>query len=339
MDEPKAFINERAWLFFSKYATSGGSTGRGVGVWRSKSSSDIEKLFFNVRWGEFGYEGHRARTLRLAAEGIKKHDEHPVSVLGRTVLLSPYHISRLYMPLILEGLARHSFDFVHAYSGVLVELTYLLREFQPQKMMQVKAIFLGSEPVSIEQLEILFGYWQCPIVVHYGLNERTSLGFYTYTPGDREIVYQLEPLYGITQNPSDSHEIIGTTLWNDVMPLLNYRTKDYGLVSDGKITGLDGREQNFLISRDGHRISGMSIVIDEASWAQIRHYQIRQRVPGKIELCIVPRHGQLSLEFRDYILSQQLNRWGGFFDISLVECATIPLTPAGKTRHVDVQLS
>lgn len=337
MDEPQRYINRRASLVWAKYATSGGSTGRGVGVWRSKVSADIEKLFFDLRWGAFGYKGPKSRVLRIAAEGIKRHSQHPVSTLGRTLLLSPYHISKAHLPLILEGLARHRYDFIHAYAGVLVELTFLLQAACPSPAAPVTAIFLGSEPVTLAQLAILHRYWQCPLIAHYGLNERTSLGFYVYDPCDSEIAYTLEPLYGVTEHFPGSHELVGTGLWNHVMPIIRYRSKDYGTLSDGKIQHLDGREQNFLITRQGHKISGMSIVIDEATWAKVRSYQIRQRTPGKIELCIVPRTGQLDPAFKSFMLNQQLRRWGDFFEITLTECDSIPLTPAGKTRHVDVQ--
>lgn len=338
MDSPQRYIRRGANLLLAKYATSGGTTGRGVGVWRPKSASDIEKLFFDVRWGAVGYQGVRSWVLRLSAEGIRRSDQSPVTALGRTTLVSPYHISARYIAKIIEQLNQRRFDFVHAYAAVFVELTYLLQVYTPTRPWPIKAIFLGSEPATIPQLEILHAYWQCPIIVHYGLNERTNLGFYRYTPGDKEICYSLEPLYSISENHRDSHEIVGTNLWNDLMPIIRYRTKDHGLIVNGKIKQLEGREQNFLIDRHGGKISGMAVVIDERTWSQVRQYQIRQRQAGRIELCIVPRFGTLSSEFQAYILQQQIQRWGGFFDISLALCDSLPLTRSGKTRHIDVQL-
>ncbi|MDH4568440.1 hypothetical protein E8E95_17295 [Pseudomonas sp. BN414] len=338
MDSPRSYLHQHANLLFAKYATSGGTTGRGVGIWRPKKSADIERLFFNVRWGVTGYSGAKSKVLRLAAEGIRRHNEHPVSRRGNTTLMSPYHISRRHIESIAKSLQQSSFDFIHAYSSVFFEFTYLAREIIPENKFKISGIFLGSEPTSIEQLRIIYDYWKCPIIVHYGLNERTNLGFYRFSPRDQSISYTLEPLYSVSELYNDSSEIVGTGLWNTLMPIIRYRTKDHGIFRDGKIEQLIGREENYLIDIHGERISGMSIVIDEVTWGQVRQYQIQQRVPGKIEICVVPRFEKIEKNFLSYILKQQLNRWGGFFDISIRVCNEIPLTKSGKIRHIDVQI-
>jgi phenylacetate-CoA ligase len=49
---------------------------------------------------------------------------------------------------------------------------------------------------------------------------------------------------------------------------------------------------------------------------------------------VVPRHGPLTDEQRDFVLRAQQRRWGGFFDISLLEESDIPLAPNGKRKLV-----
>jgi phenylacetate-CoA ligase len=66
----------------------------------------------------------------------------------------------------------------------------------------------------------------------------------------------------------------------------------------------------------------------------VRLYQVRQQRPGEITLVVVPRHGSLNPEQRDFVLDAQLRRWGGFFDISLIEENDIPLAPNGKRKLV-----
>jgi phenylacetate-CoA ligase len=66
MDCQADFLDERANLRRLHYATSGGSSGQGIGLWRSKRLADIEKAF-NHQWAQFGFSFDKARTLRIGA--------------------------------------------------------------------------------------------------------------------------------------------------------------------------------------------------------------------------------------------------------------------------------
>jgi phenylacetate-CoA ligase len=193
-------------------------------------------------------------------------------------------------------------------------------------------------PAQLASIRRLFG---CPISLNYGLSERTNLAFASYGEGGLSD-YVFQPLYGLNENrvEDDRAEIVGTSLWNDVMPLIRYRTGDYGAI-DARLhcAAIDGRGQEFLIDRNGKHIPGLAIVIDEATWDFVRLYQVRQQRAGAITLAVVPRHGSLSPEQRDFVLGAQLRRWGGFFDISLDEESDIPLAANGKRKLVVNQLS
>ena len=81
--------------------------------------------------------------------------------------------------------------------------------------------------------------------------------------------YRLNPLYGYFENRcvEGQFEIVGTSFWNDVMPLIRYCTKDFGFIGkNGELEKIDGRAQEFLIDKLGSRIPGLSIVIDEPTW-------------------------------------------------------------------------
>lgn len=339
MDDQKSFINRKRILLLSKYATSGGSSGRGIGIWRSKSSCDIEKLFFDIRWGAFGYSADQSKILRIGADARRRKDEKPVWQTGRKIMLSPYHVNEENLDLILAALSTTSIDFIHAYPSMIAELTRLLKKNFLSAPINPKAIFLASEPSNIEQMRFLESYWSCDIVLHYGLAERTNLAFYYYNENDISVAYKLEPLYSISENYPNTTEIVGTSLWNDVMPLIRYRTKDHGLIKNSEIHSLDGRSQDFLIDRNGNLIPGTSVVIDEATWSQVRQYQIHQSEPGAIKIKLVPRNERIENDFLNYVLKQQQARWSDFFDISVAVCDSIPLTPAGKTKLVEISLS
>jgi len=336
MDSPSCFFNKNGSKLFAKYATSGGSTGKGIGIWRTKSSVDIEALFFNNRWGRYGFSLQRSKVLRIGADARRKLDESPMLVSGNRLMLSPYHVNNEYIDEIVVNLCSFDFEFIHAYPSCVLELTRLLKECGVDNDFGVRAILLASEPITIEQLEFLNGYWKCPISVNYGLSERTNIGFYEYSHGDDEIKYELERLYSFSENLDN--EIVGTSFWNDLMPLIRYRTSDIGRVSDDSISHLCGRSQEYLIDRHGSKVPGTSVVIDEFTWDYARQYQVKQENVGEIEILLVPRSGLISEEVVAQILDYQKARWGEFFDIGIKVVNDIPLTSSGKSKLVDVNL-
>lgn len=344
MAQQRDFLDRRADPDKLLYATSGGSSGQGIGMWRSKRLADIEKAFFTHAWGRFGFSFDKARILRIGADARRLAHEPPVRVAGNRLMLSPYHVDAHHRGAILDAIRRFRPAYVHAYPSSAAALAELLdsdnRGGPASLDLQVRAVLLASEPATPVQLAAIQGLFRCPVSLNYGLSERTNLAFADYADG-RLGGYRFQPLYGWSENRSGEEglEIVGTSLWNDVMPLIRYRTGDYGAIdAQGRCTAIDGRGQDFLVDRAGRRIPGLAIVIDELTWDFVRLYQVRQRRPGAITLAVVPRHGALSADQRAFVLDAQRRRWGGFFDIALQEESDIPLAPNGKRKLVDSAL-
>jgi phenylacetate-CoA ligase len=313
------------------YATSGGSSGQGIGMWRSKRLADIEKAFFTHEWGRFGFSFDKARILRIGADARRLAHEAPARVVGNRLMLSPYHVTQQHRAAILDAIVRFRPACLHAYPSSAAALAELLGA--DAAAAPIDAVLLASEPATPAQLAAIRTVFRCPVSLNYGLSERTNLAF-ADCADDGAGAYRFQPLYGWSENRSDG-EIVGTSLWNDVMPLIRYRTGDYGIIdADGRCAAIEGRSQEFLVDRSGHRIPGLAIVIDEATWDFVRLYQVRQRRPGEITLAIVPRHGSLSADQRAFVLDAQRRRWGGFFDIALQVESDIPLGANGKRKLV-----
>ncbi|SFB71779.1 AMP-binding protein [Massilia yuzhufengensis] len=334
MSQQRDFLDCRLDPVKLMYATSGGSSGQGIGLWRTKRLADIEKAFFTHEWGKLGFSFDKSRILRIGADARRLAHEEPARVVGNRLMLSPYHVHERHQAAIRDAIRRFQPEFVHAYPSSAAALAELLDA--GELGVQVKAVLLASEPATAAQLASIRRLFRCPVSLNYGLSERTNLAFLTADETGAPS-YRFQPLYGWSENRMDGDrpEIVGTSLWNDVMPLIRYRTNDYGLIAaDGSCAGIDGRGHEFLVDRSGKRIPGLSIVIDEVTWDFVRLYQIRQRKAGEITLAVVPRHGSLNDEQRSFVLDAQLRRWGGFFDISLQEENDIPLSANGKRKLV-----
>jgi phenylacetate-CoA ligase len=339
------FLDERFDPRRLHYATSGGSSGQGIGMWRNKRLADIEKAFFAHEWAQFGFSAHRSRTLRIGADARRRAHEGPARVVGNRLMLSPYHLIERHRAAIVDAIARFRPQYVHAYPSSAAALAELVEPDRLRLRLAVRAVLLASEPATRQQLAAIVGLFGCPVSINYGLTERTGLAFATHWRGVTSS-YRFEPLYALHENMAalggndgvagnQAHEIVGTSLWNELMPLIRYRSGDFGALDGGGFChAIDGRAQEFLVSRDGNRIPGLSIVIDEATWDFVRLYQVRQRAPGAITLYVVGRAGRLSAAQKQFVLAAQLRRWGGWFDIGIEEVEDIPLAANGKRQLV-----
>ncbi|GGC02714.1 hypothetical protein [Pseudoduganella buxea] len=337
MSRQRDFLDERLNPKYLNYVTSGGSSGQGIGMWRNKRLADIEKAFLTHEWGKTGFTFDKSMYLRIGADARRLAHEDPTRVIGNRLLLSPYHIEPKHRDHILRALNEVKPAYVHAYPSSASALAEVIRDSDLD--FKVRAVFLVSEPVTRQQLVAIDSLFHAPTSMSYGQSERTNLAFAGFHAGQYQ-PYRFEPLYAVTENriEGSSAEIVGTSLWNDVMPLIRYRTNDFGRVdADGLCEVIDGRDQEFLIDRTGNRIPGLSIVIDEVTWDFVRLYQIRQKTPGAIRLAVVGKHGPLSAEQREFVLGAQLKRWGTFFDIDLEEVQDIPLAPNGKRKLVETR--
>jgi phenylacetate-CoA ligase len=328
------FLDERADPRRLHYATSGGSSGQGIGLWRSKRLADIEKAFFNHEWAQFGFSFDKARTLRIGADARRLAHQAPARAVGNRLMLSPYHLAPPFRPAIVEALRRFRPHYLHAYPSSAADLAELIA---PSGLrLPLRAVLLASEPATPQQLATIAACFRCPVSICYGLTERTNLAFAAHQQGVTG-PYRFEPLYAVNENRLNGGraEIVGTSLWNDLMPLIRYCSEDFGAIdSAGACVAIDGRAQEFLLDRDGNRIPGLSIVIDERTWDFVRLYQVRQRRAGAITICVVPRRGRLSAQEKQFVLVAQVRRWGGWFDIGIAEVPDIPRAPNGKRQLV-----
>ncbi|NCT83623.1 MAG: hypothetical protein GXC94_10790 [Comamonadaceae bacterium] len=332
------FLDERFKSPLMHYATSGGSSGEGIGLWRNKRLADIERAFFTHHWAPAGFSFDKARLLRIGADARAQAHEPPCRVVGNRLMLSPYHVNERHRDAIVAALRAFRPQCIHAYPSLAAALAELLQGQRREDcgLDALRGVALASEPATAAQLATTHAVFGVPIIVNYGLTERTNIAFARYEPG-QPLRYRFDALYGISENRDwqGQPEIVGTSLWNDVMPLIRYATRDFGRIdAQGVCERLEGRAQEFLVDRQGAKLPGLAIVIDELTWDFVRLYQVQQERPGAIRIAVVPREAPLSEAQRAFVLDAQLRRWGSFFDVELVEVDDIPPAPNGKRQLV-----
>jgi len=257
--------------------------------------------------------------------------------------LSSYHISRKTSPDYIGALKKYNSQWLTGYGSAIAALAEnaLERGLEPYLL---KAVIVSGDTLLPGMRQSIENYFQCKCFDHYGQCEGVAMAM-ECTHGHMHII----PFVGIIEilredgspcNIGETGEIVATSLLNDAMPLIRYRTGDYAARYEDRhcpcrnpnhvITNLIGRTDDYLITSDGRKIGRLSTAMKRSP--AIHSAQIVQDKPGHAFLLIRPGDDyQLShaLAIRDDIIEKI-----GSFDLEIIEVSEIPKTPQGKTALV-----
>lgn len=284
------------------YVTTGGSTGVPVGFYLQKGvSRPKEQAFLEAQWARAGYTpGARLAVIRGhvttdRADGrIATHD-----ATRDWLLLSSSHLIEARLPEYLEALERFRPDILHAYPSAALQLAGFLERSGQSWRVPLRCVLAGSERLNLPQKRLLERVFGCRIFRWYGHAERVVLA----AEGHHSELFYFWPAYGHVEfGPPDADgfcEVIGTSFHNLAMPLIRYRTGDYvrlaNPLTDGDLefpwpaaAEIAGREQEFLVSRSGRRISLTAFNMHDALFDGLYAVQFFQEEPGIAEFRYVP---------------------------------------------------
>lgn len=327
------FINTKFKKDKLLYSNSGGSTGSGTDLWRTGRENLLEKCFFDYRWGKLGYKDN-SRIVRIAYEAVKKDDEYPCSYAGDKMKVCPNHLNSKWIEEIFNKIKEFKPEFFHCYPSAFQYLLQYMKESN-ESLHNIKGIFLASEVVTEDVLNLSQSVFKnVPVLFHYGLSERSNLAWGIFE--NNKICYKCDDVYGYTENPINEEglpEIAGTSYWNYAMPLIRYNTNDIGTIENGIISNLEGRIEEFLITKQGNKIHGINVGIDDYTWRYVDIVQLVQNEPGKVEIHVKPKDS-FNLNVKEKILKSQRAEWGSIFDILVVIDNRISKTKSGKVRFI-----
>ena len=278
------------------YITTGGSTGVPVGFYLQKGiSRPKEQAFLEAMWRRAGYSDNakvaviRGHVTDSKSGGkIAKHD-----YTRNWLLLSSYHLTEERLPDYLLELERFQPEFLHAYPSAALLLAEYLEKTQQKLRINLRALLCGSERLTFPQKRLLERVFRCRVYRWYGHAERVVLA----GEGEQSELFYFFPHYGHVEfGPPDEDglcEVIGTSFHNMAMPLVRYRTGDYIKLPDPfaerelawtAVGDIVGREQEFLVSASGRRISLTAINMHDSVFDGLYAVQFYQDQPGVAEL-------------------------------------------------------
>lgn len=214
--------------------------------------------------------------------------------------------------------------------------------------MPLRCVLAGSERLTGPQKRLLEEVFGCRVYAWYGHSERVVLA----GAGRVSDLLYFWPTYGYVEfGPPDAEglsEVIGTSFHNLVLPLIRYRTGDYVRVHDPAAGGaefpwpaaeaVEGREQEFLLTATGRRISLTAFNMHDDSFDDLYALQFFQGEAGRAELRYVagPAFKPERLGRIEAVLRTKL---GDDFEFSLRQVEEIEKTARGKGKWLVSTLS
>jgi phenylacetate-CoA ligase len=281
--DPGSFVNRRA--FIRVPASSGGTTGAPMQLWRSMECIVAEQLFIDQLLAPHG-SSMRSKMAILRADTIKPMAEAEppygrISHDGRRLTLSSPHLNAETVSWYVQELQRFAPAIMWVYPSAIVNLLSLMERMNMHLSLPV--ILASSELLSGSMHAALQRFFNAKVINYYGQAERACFAYST-----RPDEFFFNPLYGkVELEPAappdpDGHKamkVIATGFWNTVMPLIRYDTGDlldvpasFGSCElaeiargDRPFSSIAGRIGEYVVTREGLRIIGLNHIPREVA--------------------------------------------------------------------------
>ena len=334
---------------FSRYITTGGSTGIPFGFNVSIDMLAMERAFMHAGWERAGWKlGDRSAVLR---GGYIGSELNPIQYdpYRRELNLSTYYLTAESLPRYLAAIRDYQPKVIQAYPSALNLLADLLIESKRHGEIPFGVILLGSENLydwQLEKFEYVFP--KTKIFSFYGHAELAILAAWC----EKERTFHVWPFYGYTEifdqdqrevAIGNEGELVGTSFHNFATPFIRYKTMDYAIKGEtfchscarpflvlDKITG---RSQEIIVSGRGRQISMTAINMHSKVFDNIKQFQFYQDKQGEVTFKIV-RKNSYTDEDTNYIRRELMKKLADDFLLTIRFVNDIPRTKAGKYRFL-----
>jgi len=331
-------------------SNTGGSTGEPLEFyWERGRSRSLERAFMwrQWEWGGFKY-GRRTAIIRgqTVKEGLWHYDP-----IDKHLFINSYNLSDPNCVLILDKLRKFKPVSIQAYPSTLTLLANWMQSKNEPPIKSIKTILCGSENLYPAQKKLFEDIFNARVYSWYGLGESCCLAGYC----EKQDYYHVYSEYAYIElvdskgnllpwKEGQRGEIVGTSLINNTMPFIRYRTGDIAVVGPESCTcgrnykllaKIEGRKQEYIITSDGRAIALTGAVFGQHwhAFSKIQQIQFVQDEPGKIVVKIVKGSGfdsEDEEEIRHKITGCVVSGLTMSFDY----VDTIPLTTRGKHLFV-----
>lgn len=301
-----------------------------------------EMAFVTGVWQHSGWNYDIKGTIRR--KQLPAGRDYMVNPATREIIFDGNRSDEAYVRKVHRVLTRNRVHTLYGYPSGVMRMVRLFLKYGLSTS-GIHRVLLTSESVP-PPIYNFFTNLGIKIATFYGHTEK--LVFIEQLSGAP--TFAIEPGYGFCEiigsdgKEAMEGEIVGTTFYNRVMPLLRYRTGDFArkqgttAVIDGIekpiLSAVEGRrEQTQVVRTDGTVLNLSSIEIHDEFSLKVDGVQFIQNEPGKLTVRVVPSCGysQADADFmRQYYGKAML----GEENVTIEEADELILQPNGKALTV-----
>lgn len=260
------------------------------------------------------------------------------------IVFSTFHLDDEHMQDYFDFINGKGIKYIKGYpSNLYIFGRYLMNTRQ---RLQVRCVFTGAEPVYPHIRDVIENAFECEIADFYGLSEGVAIAY--ECPSHRGYHIGMEStlieLLDKEEAPSDSGEIVGTSLTNYAMPLIRYRTGDYTSVDRGKcncgrehkmIRQVQTKVEDIVVTKEGRFLSPSNLThpFKPINPMAIERSQIIQSKLGAITIRI-QRGPAYSKDVKAELLNNFHKRFGEELEVFIEIVDSIQIGGREKFRWV-----
>ncbi len=292
---PQQFVSSDVNARNAYWATTGETGRKPTSVCLSDQSYGYEWRHILAIWELGGYS--RSKDLKLTLRG---YHFRPGEILRRDPVYNEISVDSFQLAelsdvdfrVLIDKLIQLRVSYIHGYP-TLVDV-FMERLEKIGKSFPVRALFLGSEGTSAEKKKQFSRFFEGRVLSWYGLTEKVVLAYDEFADNRFKVFTSYGYPRILEPDSQGIGEIVGTTFVNWAMPLINYKTGDYGrIVKEGssliieKLSGRSGKDFIYESAQKKYPITAINL--PENIQGKIVFYQIIQNDFAKILVLVLPR--------------------------------------------------
>ena len=346
----KAFTTGNEWL--SAPATTGGTSGVPLKVLRSLEAIVFEQASIDHVMQSVGVDARTVRTAVLRGDNpldivVSPNPESEIIGGGRILTMSANAVTHVSAAHIADTLEKFQPQLLCAYPSALETLCRYLRD--NNRRLSIPAVVTSSEVIRRDAWLLVERMLGCRLADYYGQAERIAFA-YAVKPGEYRFQYRYSAVefipydgQAVTRDADNRlYEIIGTSYWNNLLPIVRYRTGDlirvpaaWGAAEMEELSlglrtfdGVLGRQQEMLVCPNGVRITGIGSVPHRVN--NVLRLQVVQEDFDQARILVLPTE-EFSEADAEVLLANARTRIPAEVNLTVEVARRLEHTPRGKT--------